>query len=41
VWRSAVLFESGLSITSFGQDRSGEVYLADHQGAIYRLEPVR
>ncbi len=41
VWQSAVLFESGLTISSFGQDRDGEVYLADHSGAIYRLEPVR
>ena len=41
MWQSAALFESGLTISAFGQDRDGEVYLADHNGAVYRLEPVR
>lgn len=36
-WQSQVLFETGANITTFGQDPSGEVYLADRGGTIYRL----
>lgn len=36
-WQSQILFETGFNITSFGQDPSGEIYLADRGGAIYRL----
>ena len=31
--------ETGLEITAFGEDPSGEMYLCDFKGAIYRLEP--
>ncbi|HSQ38552.1 MAG TPA: PQQ-dependent sugar dehydrogenase [Anaerolineales bacterium] len=34
---STVLFETGVSVTSFGVDESGEVYLADRNGNILRL----
>jgi len=35
-WRTAVLLESGLSISSFGQDAFGELYVLDYRsGAIY------
>jgi len=39
VWTSRVLLESGRSITVFGQDRSGEIYLGDAAGAgsIWRI----
>lgn len=33
-----LLFETGATISSFGQDQAGEVYLADLSGSIYRLE---
>jgi hypothetical protein len=33
-----VLFQSGLTITSFGEDESGELYVVDYSGSIYRLE---
>jgi hypothetical protein len=36
-WQNARLFESDARITSFGQDETGEIYLVDHQGGIYRL----
>lgn len=36
-WQSQVLFETGLNITSFGQDTSGEIYLAERGGGILRL----
>lgn len=32
-----VLLRSGLHVSSFGEDEEGEVYLCDHDGAIYRL----
>jgi glucose/arabinose dehydrogenase len=36
-WQSKVMFETGVTITSFGQDESGEIYLASDNGRIYRL----
>jgi glucose/arabinose dehydrogenase len=37
-WDGKVLFQTGLSISSFGQDQAGEIYLADLNGGLYRLE---
>lgn len=37
-WRNAVLFETGTSITSFGQDENGEVYYVDLAGNLFRLD---
>jgi len=36
-WQSQVLFETGFNISTFGQDASGEIYIADRNGGIYRL----
>lgn len=36
-FQNQVLFASGANITSFGEDESGEIYLADDSGGIYRL----
>lgn len=36
-WEGDVLLDTDISISSFGQDLSGEVYLVDHRGSIYRL----
>ena len=36
-WSEAQLLQSGQAISSFGQDRSGEVYLVDHKGDIFQL----
>jgi glucose/arabinose dehydrogenase len=36
-WQSQVMFETGVLITSFGQDESGEIYLASDTGDIYHL----
>ena len=38
-WMSSRLFDTSFNITSFGTDASGGVYLIDHNGGIYRLEP--
>jgi len=37
-WQSVVLFQTNATITSFGEDEDGEIYLVDHAGDIYRLE---
>ncbi len=37
-WHSGQLFDTPFSITSFGVDRAGAVYLADYAGALYRLQ---
>jgi glucose/arabinose dehydrogenase len=37
-WDSRLLLESGLTISSFGEDQAGELYVADLQGGrVYRL----
>jgi glucose/arabinose dehydrogenase len=38
-WQSQELFQTGLSVTSFGQDQQGEIYLMDQpSGSVYRLQ---
>lgn len=38
-YKSQLLFQTGMNITSFGQDGSGELYIADQKsGGIYRLQ---
>ena len=36
-WESALLFTVRASISSFGEDETGEVYLVDLNGTIYKL----
>jgi hypothetical protein len=36
-----VLMQTGLRISSFGEDEAGELYLVDHKGAVYRLAAAR
>ena len=36
-WQSQVMFETGVTITSFGQDGSGEIYFSSDNGSIYQL----
>lgn len=40
-WMSQQLFGTGLSITTFGQDSAGRVYLLDHSGGVYQLVPAQ
>jgi len=37
-WQNRLLFETGLNISSFGEDVAGELYLTDLNGGIYRLK---
>lgn len=36
-WQERLLFETRELLTTFGQDESGEIYLASDRGAVYRL----
>jgi glucose/arabinose dehydrogenase len=36
-WQNTILFQTEANISSFGEDESGEIYLADLNGGIYRL----
>lgn len=36
--RPKLLFDIGLRVSTFGVDEAGELYVADYNGAIYRLE---
>ncbi|MBI5952038.1 MAG: PQQ-dependent sugar dehydrogenase [Chloroflexi bacterium] len=36
-WQSQVMFETGATITTFGQDESGEIYFASDTGSVYHL----
>ncbi len=39
-WQAVVSLESGRSISSFGEDEAGELYLVDYGGEVLRFEPV-
>lgn len=36
-WQAQVLFEAGVSVTSFGMDESGEIFFVGDNGQIFRL----
>lgn len=36
-WQSQVMFEAGETVTTFGQDESGELYFASDTGNVYHL----
>ena len=39
-WEPVVVLDSGLAITSFGEDVNGEIYVLDRSGGgVYRLVP--
>jgi glucose/arabinose dehydrogenase len=37
-WEGRILFNTSFSITSFGEDQNGEIYLLDQKSGLYRLE---
>ena len=39
-WTSQLLYESNFTISSFGQDAAGNIYLVDYRGGVYRLDPT-
>ncbi len=38
LWQSTVLLSSGLSITSFGEDEDGDLYVVDRGGRVFRID---
>ncbi len=38
IWANQGILDSGLNVSSFGEDETGEIYLTDLGGAIYRLK---
>ena len=38
-WTMMTLLDSGLRVSSFGEDQDGQLYVVDHSGAIYRIVP--
>ncbi len=36
-WENRLFGDAGISLSSFAQDREGELYLIDHDGVIYKL----
>jgi len=38
IWATSVFLETNLSITTFGEDEAGELYVADLGGAVYQLK---
>jgi hypothetical protein len=36
-WNRTLFMSTGFSISSFGEDEAGELYMLDHTGAVYRL----
>ncbi|MCL5996731.1 MAG: PQQ-dependent sugar dehydrogenase [Chloroflexi bacterium] len=36
-WQNALLLDSGLNVSSFGEDEAGEIYVIDLGGAVYQL----
>jgi hypothetical protein len=36
-WTNASFAQSGFTLSSFGEDEAGELYVVDHGGAVYRL----
>jgi hypothetical protein len=36
-WQSDLLYQTGFAITAFGTGASGEIYVLDRAGAVYRL----
>jgi glucose/arabinose dehydrogenase len=39
-WTRALLLSTAYSVSSFGEDEAGEIYVCDLGGALYRLDPV-
>jgi glucose/arabinose dehydrogenase len=39
-WRLSALRDTSYSISSFGEDDDGELYLVNHNGSVYRFDPA-
>lgn len=39
-WQTNEFTDTGMAISSFGEDESGEIYIVDYTGKIYRIDPA-
>jgi glucose/arabinose dehydrogenase len=39
-WQTNVFMDTSHTVSSFGEDEAGEVYLLDHSGSVYQVAPV-
>ena len=39
-WHTSEFLDTSFQITSFGEDEQGELYIVDHGGGLYRLDPT-
>ena len=39
-WQTRELMHTNMAISSFGEDESGEVYVLDYAGTLYRFAPA-
>lgn len=39
-WQSARFLTPGFSVSSFGEDQAGEVYVTDYSGKVWQIDPV-
>ncbi len=39
-WAASLLLPTDLSVSGFGEDEAGEVYVVDYNGGVYRLDPA-
>jgi len=40
-WESRLLYDTSFSITSFGLDEGGEIYVVDRSGGLYQLQAIQ
>ena len=38
-WQSDILMQTGMQVSSFGEDEAGEMYLIDYNGTVYKFMP--
>jgi glucose/arabinose dehydrogenase len=39
-WSASLLLPTSLSVSGFGEDEAGEIYVVDYNGGLYRLDPA-
>jgi glucose/arabinose dehydrogenase len=40
-WQSDILMQTGMQVSSFGEDETGELYLIDYNGIVYKFVPAQ
>jgi glucose/arabinose dehydrogenase len=40
-WQSDILLQTGMQVSSFGEDETGELYLIDYNGTVYKFVPAQ